>query len=205
MIDETENGNNALMVSGAHVNKRDAKCGASVEISGGEILMNGQSFKNKPTTAITVAMWVKLNKDEDNLSLFTVKQSLGGQGATYNLEIKDGKLHWSHKDERGNYVFDLLTTQRSTVPQGLWTHVAATYSSHTVHAKIYIDSQLIKSEPGAGTLSADWRGKVAIGADGNLPGYVDEFYIYDRALALNDVKDLTELCNLGAGKLSLLH
>ena len=102
-------------------------------------------------------------------------------------------------DQNGNFVFDLLTVQSATVPQGLWTHIAATYNSHTGHAKLYVDSQLVKKESGTGVLSTTWLGKVAIGVDGSLPGLVDEFYIYKKALSQNDVQDLTELCNLGAG------
>ena len=112
-----------------------------------------------------------------------------------------GKLHWSHADEKHNYVFDLLTVQSATVPQDLWTHIAATYSARNGRAKLYVDSQLIKTEMGTGLLSTHWQGKVAIGADGSLPGLVDEFYIMNKALSQNDIKDLTELCNLGSGRL----
>ena len=74
------------------MNKQDAKCGASVAMAGGEVLMNGQSFHNKPSHAITVAMWVKLNRDDDNLSFFNVKQTLSGRGASFTLEVKNGML-----------------------------------------------------------------------------------------------------------------
>lgn len=88
--DDSSSGNNALLVNGAHVVKQDAKCGASVAMSGGEVLMNGQTFHNKPLHGITVAMWVKLSKDDDNLSFFNVKRTLSGDGASYALEVKNG-------------------------------------------------------------------------------------------------------------------
>ena len=116
-----------------------------------------------------------------------------------NLFFYQGKLHWSHTDDKGNYIFDLLTIQSATVPQDLWTHIAATYSARVGRAKLYVDSQLIKSESGTGPLSTNWQGKVAIGAGGSLPGLVDEFYLMNKALAQNDIKDLTELCNIGPG------
>ena len=93
--------------------------------------------------------------------------------------------------------------QSATVPQDLWTHIAATYTARTGRAKLYVDAQLIKTEMGTGPLSTHWLGKVAIGADGSLPGLVDEFYIMNKALSQYDVKDLTELCNLGSGKFSI--
>lgn len=89
--------------------------------------------------------------------------------------------------------------QSATVPQDLWTHVAATYSARTGRAKLYVDTQLIKTELGTGPLSTHWKGKVAIGTDGTLPGLVDEFYLLNKALSQLDLKDLTELCNLGSG------
>ena len=93
----------------------------------------------------------------------------------------------------------MLTVQSATVPQDLWTHVAATYSARTSRATLFVDSQVIKTESGTGLLSTGWQGKVAIGADGSLPGLVDEFYMMNKALSQNDIKDLTELCNLGSG------
>ena len=88
--DDSGSENNALLVNGAKVNKQDAKCGAAVSMAGGEVLMNGQAFKDKPDRAITVALWVKLNRDDDNLSFFNVKTTLSGKGASYTLEVKDG-------------------------------------------------------------------------------------------------------------------
>lgn len=96
-------------------------------------------------------------------------------------------------------MFDLLTIQSATVPQDLWTHVAATYSTRSGRAKLYVDAQLIKTEMGMGSLSVHWKGKVAIGTDGSLPGQVDEFYLMNKPLSQLDLKDLTELCNLGSG------
>ena len=78
------------MVNGAHVVKEDAKCGAAVALGGGEILMNGQAFRNKPSRGVTIALWVKLNRDDDNLSFFNVKQTLSENGASYTLEVKNG-------------------------------------------------------------------------------------------------------------------
>lgn len=100
--DDSGSDNNALLVNGAKVNKQDAKCGAAVSMAGGEVLMNGQAFKDKPDRAITVALWVKLNRDDDNLSFFNVKTTLSGKGASYTLEVKDGKLFLSFLVDMAN-------------------------------------------------------------------------------------------------------
>ena len=79
---------------------------------------------------VTIAMWVKLKREEDNLSLFNIDPATDGHGAVLTLEVQQGKVHWSHQDSNGVQIFDLLTQQRGSMPQGLWTHVAASYDSH---------------------------------------------------------------------------
>ena len=169
-----------------------------MELSGGEIVISNEGLVNKEIEAITVAMWIKLKRDEENLSLFSVEPGPDNQGASFSLEIKDGKVHWSHNDENENNIFDLLIVQRSSMPSGLWTHIGATYDSHNGLAKLYIDTQLIKTETGAGHMSSKFVGKVAVGKGGALPGLVDEFYLFSKALVPSDIRDISELCNLDA-------
>ena len=196
--DDSGNNINAVLVAGAHVTKKDSKCGAAVQLSGGEIVISGLALRDRHLEAISVAMWVKLKTNEEDLSLFNIDADGDNTGSRLLLEIKAGKLHWSHSDENDNIIFDLLTAQRSAMPSGLWSHVAATYDSHKGQAKLYIDTQFIKSEMGAGRMSSLFKGKISIGKDGSLPGLVDEFYMFEKPLAYSDVKDLSELCNIGA-------
>ena len=79
---------------------------------------------------ITLAMWVKLKREEENLSLFNIDPTSDGRGAVVALEVVHGKIRWSHQDNNGLEIFELITGQRGVMPQGLWTHVAASYDSH---------------------------------------------------------------------------
>ena len=174
----------------------ESKCGAAVDLDGGEIVVDSRSLRGRQIETITVAMWVKLRREEENLSLFNIDPSADGHGAVFILEVVGGKIHWSHQDFNGNEIFDLLTNQRGSMPQGLWTHVAATYDSHKGQAKLYLDTQHIKSVQGAGRMSSKFRGKVSISKDGSLPGVIDEFYLFSKPLSYSDITDLSELCDI---------
>ena len=197
VADDSGNNINALLMNGARVTKIDAKCGASLDLNGGELLIRGQTLSNRGIDAITIAMWVKMRKEERDLSLFNIQSKANdGAGAEIALEIKDGRLHWSHTDESGDVVFNLFTVQQSTMPVGLWSHVAATYDPAKGFARLYVDSQFIKEVQGNGKMSSQFKGKILIGRGGSVPGLVDEFYLFEKALSFNDVKDLSELCNV---------
>ena len=198
VADDSGNKINAILMNGARVTKQDAKCGASLDLNGGELVIRGQTLSNRGMDAITVAMWVKMRKEtHGDLSLFNIESKANdGAGAEIALEIKDGRLHWSHTDESGDSVFNLFTVQQSTMPVGLWSHVAATYDPTKGFARLYVDSQFIKEVQGNGKMSSQFKGKITIGRGGSVPGLVDEFFLFEKALSFNDVKDLSELCNV---------
>ena len=196
IYDDSGNNINAVLVSGAHVTRKEAKCGASVELNGGEVVISGQTLQDKQIEAITIAMWVKVRSEEENLSLFNVDLAPDGTGSMFTLEIKNGRLHWNHYDENGDLIFDLFTMQATTMPTGLWSHVAVSYDSHKGQAKLYIDTQFIKSEPGAGKMSSLFKGKMSIGKGGSFPGMIDEFYLFQKPLTQSDIRDVSELCDI---------
>jgi len=197
VADDSGNDINAILINGARVTKHDSKCGAALDLNGGELVIRGQTLSKRGIDAITIAMWVKVRTEKRDISFFNIAgESSDGAGAVIALEIKDGRMHWTHVDESGDVVFDLETVQQSEMPVGLWSHIAATYDPAKGHARLYIDSQFIKEAQGNGKMSSQFKGKVSIGKGGTLPGLVDEFYFFQKALSFNDVKDLSELCDV---------
>lgn len=197
--DDSGNDINGILFNGAHVTKQDSKCGAALSFDGGELIIRGQTLGSRGMDAITVAIWVKVVKSEaaSDMSLFNIdSDAKDGSGAVIALEIKDGRIHWSHIDESGDVIFNLETLQQSAMPMGLWSHIAATYDSHKNQARLYIDSQFIKEEIGVGKMSSQFKGKISVGKGGSIKGLVDEFYLFQKALSFNDVKDLSELCDV---------
>ena len=63
-----------------------------------------------------------------------------------------------------------------------------------------MNGEVAGDSEGQGLLSQNWDGLVGIGLSGGIRGVVDEFYMYNHALAASDIADVSQLCNLGAGK-----
>lgn len=176
----------------------DTKCGAAITMNGGHILFDSKAFQSIPREAITVALWVKLETANDFYNLFTTE----GTGAKYTFQVTAGKVHWSHLNDNGHVVFALET--EPVVNLGDWTHLGATYDSRTNLSKVIVNGKLVGEKQGYGLLSQNWDGKAGIGLAGGIRGIVDEFYMFNRALAASDVADLSEECNLGVGKCTVI-
>lgn len=78
-----------------------------------------------------------------------------------------------------------------------WTHIAGTYDSATGKAKIYVNGELRNMTIGGGLLSRDWLSRAGIGdhkAGRPLMGFIDEFRIYNYALAKAEIEALAKMC-----------
>lgn len=70
----------------------------------------------------------------------------------------------------------------------------------TGEAKVYINGQLASRTTGSGDLSQDWGSKAEIGStmkDRTLDGFVDEFYLFTKALTQNEISVLVQACSYG--------
>lgn len=203
-FENTNNGGRILDSSGLHNNGKassvtkattdDTKCGAALEMNGGKIEFNSKSFHNRPHEAITIALWVKLPAINDLYNLFTTE----GTGAKYTFQVTNGRVHWSHLNDNGHVVFAQETDP--VVNLGSWVHIAGTYDSRTNLSKVIVNGEVKQVRQGYGRLSQNWDGKSGIGLSGGLRGTVDEFYMYNHALAASDIQDISEECNLSPGK-----
>ena len=75
-------------------------------------------------------------------------------------------------------------------------------------AKLYINSKLINTVEGSGLLSEDWGQNTEIGTreEGKeLNGFVDEFYIYTKALNQVELDNLVKSCSMGKLDVLLLY
>lgn len=116
----------------------------------------------------------------------------------YNLDVVNGKLHWRHKGENNDVIFDVIT-QDVVIPEGLWSHVTATYNSESGNAKLYVNGILKASLSNIRKpkLNIAW-GRVLIA--GHLPdarnfaGLLDEFFIYNWELDPSEVRFVLKYC-----------
>lgn len=202
IVDESQQHNDARIVNFARTALFSEKCGNGVDLNGGDILLNGPSFTNKPRLAITIAAWIKLFSIEGPNSIF---DTIGGINSThdngqYHLEIDSGSVRWFHRNERGDVIFNV--TSEEIVPSHVWTHVACTYDATLGQADIYVNAKFILRGDGSGWLSQDWQEKAGIGehkGERLLDGQIDEFYMSNEALSQEEIKKLMQRCEFEKG------
>lgn len=108
--------------------------------------------------------------------------------------MQDGKVIWYHHQENDKEVFNVVTLP--SIPARNWTHVAVTYDSTAMLAKVYVNGVMVKQKSASGDLSQDWGHFAGIGrhfyTGSYLTGLVDEFIIYNYALSDVEMKYLAQ-------------
>ena len=108
--------------------------------------------------------------------------------------MDDGKVFWYHHQENDKEVFNVVTSP--VIPARKWTHVAVTYDSAAMIAKVFVNGKLVKQNSASGDLSQDWGHYAGIGrhfyGKTYLSGLIDEFIVYNYALADMEIKYLAQ-------------
>lgn len=191
VLDNSGHNNNAILSPELGLSVTESKCGSALNMHGGHLLFS--RFNSRPREAITITLWLKLDSVSGTATLFKTT----GSGAKYHLQVADGVIYWSHVDDLGHVIFSMET--RQTVDSLDWVHLSATYDAHINKSKIILNGAVLDEKEGHGLLSQNWDGEVGIGIPEGIRGLIDEFYMYNHALAASDLADLSEECNLGAG------
>ena len=126
----------------------------------------------------TLSAWIK----PDNTNNF--RQIIGKGAYSYNMAIFSGKIRY--------ILYNGITISQvdsvSTVPTGVWTHVACTYDG--AQAKIYINGLLNKQVSWSLT-PTQLTAVIQIGSGGGssyyFKGQMDEVRLYQRALSANEL------------------
>ncbi|XP_046845785.1 uncharacterized protein LOC124439570 [Xenia sp. Carnegie-2017] len=198
-LDQSGLGNNGKLVNLTLTNMPGI-CGLAMNMSLGEIDLDGQRFIGKPLNAITIAVWIKLNTNRGYHQIFnTIGSRSEHKDDQFNFAVDNGKVVWSHDNELGQSLFKIETLP--VVPAREWTHVTASYDSKASLAKLWVGGKLVKQSTGNGLLSQDWGHFAGIGRHfyekEYLNGALDEFLIYNYALEDSEVQ---YLANANCGK-----
>lgn len=198
IYDTSKNANHGDIKGGATLDE-DGKFGKCLHFpKNSNISLGSQTFHNRPSSAITVALWVKLSSIGGVHEMFHTCKSDSKDGE-YHFEVKDGKVRWFHRDHMGRTVFN--AESETTVAAMTWTHIAGTYRTSTRESKIYINGERTrlssqKSKIGASAriyaLSPEWS-CANIGDFQNkrpLDGYMDDFFIFKCELMEFEIKEL---------------
>ena len=168
---------------------RPGKRGADIKLNGGDVLLDGQHFREKPREAVTIALWVKLWRTGGVHSLF---DTIGGHSihskGQYHFEVYNGRVRWFHRNEYAKEVFNVRTSP--ILQPNVWYHVVGSYDSRSHMARVFVNGDLVGEAHGSGLLSFDWEAKAGFGSHSGrriLLGYLDEIYMYRRALLEEEI------------------
>lgn len=123
--DESDNKNDGVMWGAATTMQTNFSCGMACRLINGAVIFNGEHFKAKPTRAVTVAVWLKLNSTQGTHSIFTTdRMATAGQ---YHFEVQDGRMKWMYTNGEKK-VFECWT-EKVVVEAHKWIHVAGSYDA----------------------------------------------------------------------------
>jgi hypothetical protein len=154
------------------------------------------------TTDITVDAWIKLLRTPSSAELDVIV------GRPYGYQL--------NTDARGGVLFGFpvvgvpgvsrKVTSVSMIYPNRWTHVAATYSSETGLARIYVNGALDNTVVTSGVMPA-MNKPLQIGGfcdpgftGAFLEGYIDEVEIFDRALSQIEIQAIFHAGSAGKCK-----
>ena len=124
--DDSENKNNGRMWGAATTMATNYSCGMACRLMSGAVVLNANSFRPKPTKAVSVAAWLKMKSVGGRHILFSTSHETTEPGAGhFHFEVRDGgQLRWLYTGE----VFDCWTSN-AVVEVDKWVHVTGTYDS----------------------------------------------------------------------------
>lgn len=136
---------------------------------------------------MTISVWFKTSNYGDLFS----KHDLDDYGFIFIVN-KTGQLTFAASNDGKKWV-DVRS--KTTVNDGVWHHAAATFDGKTI--KVYLDGELQEQDYLSGKLNNSSRHYANIGvrqlAYGYKPhykGYMDDMYIYNKALSDTEIKKL---------------
>ncbi|MEU8243895.1 beta-L-arabinofuranosidase domain-containing protein [Actinoplanes missouriensis] len=163
------------------------KSGGGLQLSGDGQYVGLPDATIDGLTAVTIAMWVKLDEQRTWSRAFDF-----GTGTAVNmfLTIHDGvgpRFAITTTGSGGEQRIGSTTP----LPINQWVHLAVTLDGQV--GTLYVDGQAVGSNPAMtltpaalGAPKNNWIGRSQYG-DAHLKGVVDEFHLFDRALTADEI------------------
>jgi len=201
VLDKSGRGNDAAVIesvsgiAGAGVRNSEA-----CQVTGGAsyLDLDGPNFPTEdiPTTAMTLAYWVKPEDTGDTQTVFSALAL--PHSWCHGGYIRNNQYHAHIGDIDNNYI---INAYEGTVEYGAWHHMALTWElvpGEYGGGAMYIDGELVAEygntfvEAPPGVMAADnWGGGARMGRDVDdswqFNGQIDEFCLFKRALSTTEV------------------
>jgi len=210
VLDKSGNGNDAVVVGSVSGLAGAGNMGSEAcQITGdGSYLdLDGPNFplEDIPTTAFTLAYWMKPDDTGDTQTIFSALAD--PHSWCHGGYIRNNQYHAHIGDASNNYI---INGYEGTVEYGVWHHMALTWElvpgEHGGGA-MYIDGELAAEygndfvEAPPGVLAAkNWgsmnHGGARIGMDVDdswqFSGLLDDFFVFKRALSQAEIRELMQ-------------
>ena len=110
-LDKSSFGNNGFLHGGAKIFDTHSSCRHAVQIPlGADIIIDGSVMKVRPRNAISISLWLQLNRVDGVHSIF---DTVGGNSkhnlGQFHFEIVGGDVRWFHRNETEDEIFNLIT------------------------------------------------------------------------------------------------
>ena len=166
--------------------------GAAKFASGSYLDLDGSNFpaEDIPTSAMTLAAWVKCENTGEHHAIFDARTNAGTWIIHPELR-SDGQFRWVLRASGMSPIFDI---RAGSVTWGQWLHYAGTYDKESGKAILYINGQVVSELdlPSGRDIAGDWSdgARVGLNIDGARPftGLMDDFYLFNRALSQSELK-----------------
>lgn len=128
VIYDTSNNANHGTIKGEASLDENGKFGKCLHLpKNSNVSLGLQTFHNRPSSAITVALWVKLPSVAGEHEMFHTCKSDTPEGKEqYNLEVKDGKVGWFHRDHMERMVFKVESGNKKSILDLLYVDTTLT-------------------------------------------------------------------------------
>ena len=116
-LDRSSFGNNGFLYGGAKIYDTHSSCRHAVKIPpGADIIIDGSIMKVQPREAISIALWVQLNKVEGVHSIFdTVGEHSKHNLGQFHFEVVGGDVRWFHRNETEDIIFNVITGKNQKI------------------------------------------------------------------------------------------
>ena len=178
----------------------DGRSGKAVKLTGDHPVDTpvGNFRRSHP---FTVAAWIQTSDVKDRAVVFHRSRAWTDAGSRgYELLVDRGHLQWSLIHFWPGDAASVRVTE--PLPTGRWVHVAVTSdgSGRAAGLKVYVDGHSAATDVVRDSLTREITGgggdTIAIGErfrdQGFKQGLVDDFRVFDRALASLEVRELVE-------------
>lgn len=185
--DRSGNGHDAR-VTGTVASVNGFSGGQAIFFSGdGYILAEMNPLAGRRTA--TISLWFKTDHPEENYKLASAARWEGGPASGWIIATHIPEF-WS--DDSNSLYYSGLTNVENEFSAGQWVHEAITYDGERIRE--YTDGRLVNDWPATGAAIGQGR-MMAVGAWPPFPAYnfvgsIDDFQLFGRALAAQEVQDI---------------